>query len=347
MRGAWYIMYANFSGRGHTHMYKSLKKFSLRSVLPRVIALALCAVILLAVTGFGIFRLLSPVDADGTISGGDYVRFDLSQVVVAFATSSGTFSGEHTYYILDLGDGNFAALKAASNDASAFAVALTQSQSYYHDGTLDELNTLGYAYGTAVKMDSSTLSLLEEGLESAELEGNIVATVVNYGRLGTTPKNATVALTCLALVFIVLAAIPLIAALSGAYQKEVRASLSGEDAEEEYSAAFTRDQTRVGARHFWYQKGAKSLCIPTNDIIWGFNRLDSRMLGSRRYSLELYLRSGENLDIRTKTEQERDEIASAISENAEVFVHGYSQERAAAYAHSREGFIAKAKTGEI
>ncbi len=325
-------------------MIKTLRSQSLRAVLPRIICAVLLCAILLAVTGFGAFKLLAgPKPVSESSRPGDYVSFDLSQVIVGYATASVSGSVVRTYYILDLGNGKLGSLCVPKGEEGLLSAALRQSEAYYNDGTLDTLARMGQAEGHVSALDSSYYDLMVEGLDTVSLEGEPVPVEVTWQRVGTMGKTWTLILSAAALALLLLAAAQLIAVLSGAYQKKALAAAQAvlplTEAEEDFKNAQRFDQTYLGDRLIWYQLGAASRCVPTEGVVWGFDRLDSRVLGTRRYTLYLYDRDGNAHDIRTKTEQERPLLAKAVEEKGHPFVYGYSQDRAHRFAADRAGFI--------
>lgn len=333
-------------------MYQSLRKLSFKAVMPRFLTALVCAVILICLCAPALLDLvLGARDFNADSSAGDYVSFEKRYVVGAFAQESSKGTPRSTYYIVDLGGSRFAALKVKVKYVSELSDALTQSESYYHSKTIDELKPMGTAKGTVSAMDPQTRGFLEQGLEKAELEGEIVPITINMGKISFLSPAALAWLGGFGLAFLIWAAIELALVFSGFYQKNARAAAgsicSDEEAEADFDAAIVFDHVRVGEKLMWYQMGAKSLCTPVSELLWGFERLDSRVLGSRRYSLELYTRNGECVDIRTRTEAERQPIAAAITSRGNPFIYGYSQDRAALFARDRNAFIRMAKSESL
>lgn len=333
-------------------MYQSLRKLSFKAVMPRFVTALVCAVILVGLCVPALLDLaVGAKDFSAESSAGDYVSFEKRYVVGAFAQESAGDKLRNTYYILDLGSGRFAALKVKAEDVSDLSDALTQSESFYHSKTIDELKPMGTAKGTVSAMDSQTRGFLEQGLGKAELEGEIVPITINMGKISFLSPAALAWLGGFGLAFLIWAAIELALVFSGFYQKTARAAAesicSNEETEADFDAAIVFDHVRVGEKLMWYQLGAKSHCTSVPELLWGFERLDSRVLGSHRYSLELYTRSGECVDIRTRTETERQPIAAAITSRGNPFIYGYSQDRAALFARDRNAFLRMAKSESL
>ncbi len=324
-------------------MYKTLKKMSFRAILPGFIITLICAVIVLAVAAPCLVSLIGGIsELDESVSDGDIVRFDSMMVVAGFATVSNS-GGEtvKTYYIIDLG-GKYMAMEASPKYDSVLSNALLQSESYYHTHAIDSLSPMGEISGTVSGMDSETYSFLRQGLDSADLEGEIVPYTVTLGNIGYLPRTAFIVLLCVGLIILAAAAAELALAFSGVYQKKARGLAEGQYSPQEIEADFDDadvfDHVRVGDKLLWYQIGAGTRCAAIGDIIWGFDRIDARMLGSRRYSLYLYTSDGASHDIRTKTEGERRPIADAVAGKGQPFIYGYSQERAGLFARDRAAF---------
>lgn len=325
-------------------MYKTLKKVSFRAILPGFIITLVCAVIALAVAAPCFAALLGGAsELDTSVKDGDLVRFDSMMVVAGFATVSNA-NGETvmTYYIIDLGDGKFMAMKATPKYDNVLNGALLQSESYYHTHAIDSLSPMGEISGTVTDMDGETYDFLREGLDSAGLEGEIVPFTVTLGNIGYLPKTAFIVFLCIGLIILAAACAELALAFSGIYQKKARtfaeSLYSPEEIAEDFENAVVFDHVRLGDKLLWYQIGPRTRCAAVGEILWGFDRIDARVLGSRRYSMYLYDSNGDCHDIRTKTEAERRPIADAVEEKGHPFIFGYSQERAGLFARDRAAF---------
>lgn len=325
-------------------MYRTLKKMSFRAILPAFIALLVFAAAALAITAPCLVSLMSERSGlDEGASSGDMVRFDSMMVVAAFATvSNANGKTVQTYYMLDLGNGKFMAMKAAPEYDSLLDKALTQSESYYHTHAIDMLSPMGEISGSVMAMDSETRSFLEQGLASAELEGDIFPYTVMLGYIGYLSHTRFIVLLCVGIALLLAAAALAVLCFSGFYHRYARefveSRYSQEEAEADFEKAAVLDNVCLGDRLLWYQTGARIYCAAVDSLLWGFERIDARMTGSRRYSLYLYDSSGVCHDIHTKTAQERRPLADAIAAKGHPFIFGYSQERAGLFARDRAAF---------
>lgn len=325
-------------------MYKTLKKMSFRAILPTFIILLVFAVAALAITAPCLVSMLNVRPGlDESVSSGDMVRFDSMMVVAGFATvSNANGKTVQTYYMLDLGNGKFMAMKASPKYDSSLNRALAQSESYYHTHAIDTLSPMGEICGSVMAMDSETYSFLEQGLASAELEGDIFPYTIMLGYVGTLPNAWFTVLLCVGIALLLAAGVLAALCFSGFYHRYARefveSRYSQEEAEADFEKATVLDNVRLGDRLLWYQTGARIYCAAVDSLLWGFERIDARMTGARRYSLYLYDSNGVCHDIHTKTAQERRPLADAIAEKGHPFIFGYSQERAGLFARDRAAF---------
>lgn len=325
-------------------MYKTLKRTSFRAILPGFVITLLCAVIALAAAAPCLAALSGRAsELDASVTAGKAVRFDSMMVVAGFASASNA-SGEtvRTYYMIDLGGGKFMAMEASPKYDGALSGALKQSEGYYHTHTIDSLSPMGEISGTAADMDDETYDFLRQGLDSAGLDGEIVPITVVLGKVGYLSDTAFTVILCIGLVMLAAAAAELALAFSGIWQKKARdfaeSLYSPEETAEDFENAEVFDHVHLGDKLLWYQLGPRTQCAAVSELLWGFDRIDGRVLGSRRYSLYLYDSNGVCHDIRTKTEEERRPIADAVAEKGYPFIFGYSQERAGLFARDRAAF---------
>jgi len=338
-------------------MYKTLKRQSLKKVLPRCVAALVLAAVLLAVTGFGVFTLLAgardldqiPVDQ----LEGSLVRFDVSRVISAFASAGGSTPSEQ-YYILDLGDGRYLSVTAGRGALALLDRAADQSEAYYMNGS-GILNPLGVYSGQVTAMDEELYDYLTSWLDQVGVlelaggsaEASALPLTVNFQKLGGMSFTLIRVLSLIALALILYAAAELILVLSGVYCAAVKKAVTaggddGAELEADFAAAPVFGHIRVGRRYVWYCKGARARAIPTTQIIWAFNQLDSRLMGRYPHILSVYLTDRSSVELGTHSPEERDQICRVIAGYGSPFLAGYSQQRAQLFAHDFPQFKALA-----
>ncbi len=325
-------------------MYKTLRKMSFHAILPGFITVLVAALAALVVVAPCLFSLLSGTSGlDSSVKSGQMVEFDSMMVVAAFATVSNA-NGDtiNTYYIIDLGDDQYMAMEAKPRYDSLLESALIQSERYYHTHATDTLEPMGEISGAVSDMDSETWDFLRQGLDSADFGGEIVPYIVTLGNIGYLPQTAFVIILCIGIALLLAAVAILAPVFSGRYQKNAmefaKSCCTPEEAEEDFLQAQVFDQVRLGNILLWYQTGPKTGCAAVSEILWGFERIDARMMGTRRYSLYLYTADGKCHDIRTKTDKEREPLARAVAAKGYPFIYGYSQDRAGLFARDRAAF---------
>lgn len=132
-------------------MKKALRRETMRHLLPRIILFALLAAVFLGLSGKGLIcmvrgpKALSSVDPSEL--SGEYVSFDASEVIVAFANltakSDSSSSTLKTYYLLPAGDGTYlAVMDRKEHHADVMDKAMDQSHEYYL-GDLETLHEAG------------------------------------------------------------------------------------------------------------------------------------------------------------------------------------------------------------
>ena len=140
-------------------MKRALRKESIHHLLPRIIICGLLAVILFGLSGKGLISMMvGPKNlADSTPKKGEYVSFDASEVIVAFAnltakSDSGTDTLK-TYYLLPAGDNTYlAVMDRKEHHSDVLDKAMDQSHEYYL-GDLETLTQLGPLQGTITALD--------------------------------------------------------------------------------------------------------------------------------------------------------------------------------------------------
>ena len=338
-------------------MFTTFKKISFRRVLPRLILLLLAAVLLLAVTGLGIFRIFAgPTDLDSLSEDellGAYVTFDCSRSVTSFASLSTNGTTHEQFYMVSYGDGKYIALAAKKQYFNVLEQASDQSQKYYL-GDQETLNSLGPISGYVTELDKDLEEYFVTALENtgihaddSDVSQRIIPVMVNAGKVNWCPTALIYIFTVLAILLLAAVVVQILHVCSGGYQLKARraalANSTEEELEKDFADAVAFENAWVGKLYTWHFVGPKTKVEKTSDIIWAFNRLDARFLGSHRYSLSIYMSDRRNDEIQTATEGERDRIAEAIASMGYPFVHGYSQERAHMFARELPAFKALAK----
>lgn len=337
-------------------MYKTLRKESFKCVLPRVIACAVAAAVLLAVCGGGLQRLLrGPETLNETVTNGAYVSFDASEVIVAFASlTANSDSGSttlKTYYLLPVGDGHYiAVMDEKERNSNVLNRAMEQSREYYL-GDLETLTPLGPIQGTVKPLEDDMLDYMvdcideyalpgyEEGQDSGRL---ILDWQVELNRVGLLSETWTKVLGVAAAIILLLLAAQLVVLYTGCYQRRVRAVLGNAVSDDVFRQAEKIERVRVGA-YIWYSKGPGSRVIKTERIIWGYAMPEPMVVSKYRWPVAIYDLDQRMTRINFMDKNSCEVFLEAIAAQGNPFVKGYTSEYAKKFQESLPAFQKEAE----
>jgi hypothetical protein len=335
-------------------MYKTLQNESLKKVLPRILCCALAALILLGICGSGLIHMIAGPKSVNAIETGDYVSFDASDVIVAFATLSVSNDSDtvikKTYYLFPYGDSYIAVMDRKEKNSSILDRAMEQSKEYYL-GDLETLTKLGTLSGTVQPLDDDMASYMTDCIDDYELPGYeegqdtsrlIVEYQVELDRVGLLSRTWTIILACGALAFLILLAVQLVVLFTGCYQRKVRA-LIGEEPED-FADAAKVERVRVGS-YIWYPNGPGSRAIKTADIIWGYALPEPLVVSKYRWPVALYDHQQNLTRICFVEQSSCQEFLKAIADQGNPFVCGYTSAYAEKFQNDFAGFCQDAENG--
>jgi hypothetical protein len=331
-------------------MEKTLRRASLKKVLPRILVCFLLFIILLAVTGLGVFKLLAGPTAlsqlDAADAQGRYVSVDASQALAAFASYSTDDDVSEEYFILALEDGRFMAISAKGSNIDLLEAAGDQAENFYVNGTLDTMQSMGSISGTVTTLPDELHDYMDQALESMSnyipaLQGEngysdqVLYVCLKTGRVGWMPSQAVVVLTALALLFLVLGLAQVALVCSGSYQREVHALLkpylrTDDDRaalEADFAAAQTIEHVRVGRLYTWYQVGARSMVLRNDQIVWGYCQIEPLVVSKYRWPMCLWMRDGSCLTPHLEDQRSVKAILKALADGGSQFLSGYDANR--------------------
>lgn len=338
-------------------MYKALRKESLKYVLPRIIACALAVVILLAVCGSGLVHLIagptSLEQIDTAHLEGEYVSFDASQVIVAFASLSAQGdSGSKTlktYYLLPMGENAYmAVVDRKEQNSNVLDRAMEQSYEYYL-GDLETLTPLGSISGTVKPLEDDMTSFMtdciekyglpgyEEGLDSARL---IVPYQVELGYAGFLSRTWIAVLSAIAGVALLLLIVQLAVLFSGSYQKRVRDLIGSQ--ETAFDSAAKIERIRV-ADYIWYTKGPGSRAISTEDVIWGYAMPEPMVVSKYRWPVALYTKEQKLVRLTFMEQKNCQTFLDAVAAQGTPFVQGYTSQYSQLFQQDIDAFLKEAE----
>ena len=343
---------------GVIHLSKTLKQKTIKTLLPFILTAAILTVLFLGIAAPGLVKIIAgpkPLSQQNLEDmQGKYVSFDASEIIVAFATlsvssDSGTEVLE-TYYLLPDGDGTYlAVMDARERNANVLDRAMTQSQEYYM-GDLETLTRLGDISGTVVAMEEDMESYMVETIEKYALPGyvegestySLIRPVqINLDKVGFLYTNVASLLAVIGLVFLAITLLILIPGLTGAYQKKAFAVVC-EGGEEAFREAETIEQIQVG-KFIWYQKGASTKVLKTEDLVWGYSMPEPLVVSKYRWPVALYDMDRNFHQVCFMDKKNREKFISAIAAQGHPFMDHYTSDLAQKFNGNFEGFVADAK----
>ncbi len=342
-------------------MKSALRKESIHHLLPRIIICGVLAVILFGLSGKGLVSMLiGPKSlSDAAPEKGEYVSFDASEVIVAFAnltakSDSGTDTLK-TYYLLPAGDGTYlAVMDRKEHHSNVMDKAMDQSHEYYL-GDLETLTMLGTVQGTVTALEDDMTSYMVDCIEKYNLPGYeegddtsalILPLQIDLDRVGLFSKTVTLILGGAGLVFLILMLLFLIPALAGAYQKKAMEAVLKDHTPEETESLFTSaeklERVRVG-EYLWYQKGATTHAVKTADLIWGYPMPEPLVISKYRWVVALYDLEQNMIQVCFQNQGDCQKLLDAVKAQGHPFVSGYTSELSQKFQQNFKGFVRDAE----
>ena len=338
-------------------MYRALRKESMRRVLPRIIALAVAAVILLALSAGGLLKLASGPKEISSLSEeqlkGSYVTFDASEIIVAFATlSSSGDSGSktvETYYLLPFGENRYlAVMDAKEHHKNVIDRAMDQSHEYYL-GDLETLTKLGNLRGTVVDLDEDMLKYMSDTIDNYQLPGYeegrdsqrlLIPLQVNLDKVGFLSGKVAVILGICGLVCLLAMIAQIVIVQCGVYQRRVRALVGDED--DAYEEAVQIERIRVG-KYVWYAKGPGSRALKTSDLIWGYAMPEPMVVSKYRWPVAVYDMEQNMTQLQFMEQKHCQDFLDAVADQGHPFVKGYTSDLADQFQNHFPAFVRDAE----
>lgn len=342
-------------------MKNALRKESISHLLPRIILCGLMAVVLFGLSGKGLISMmLGPKSlADAAPEKGEYVSFDASEVIVAFAnltakSDSGTDTLK-TYYLLPDGNGSYlAVMDKKEHHGDVMDKAMDQSHEYYL-GDLETLTKLGTIQGTVTALDDDMTSYMVDCIEKYNLPGYeeggdtsalILPLQIDLDRVGLFSRTITLILGGAGLVFLLAMLVLLIPALTGHYQKKAMAAVLAdhtlEEAEALFTAAASLERVRVG-EYLWYQKGATTHAVKVADLIWGYPMPEPLVISKYRWVVALYDREQHMIQVCFQNQADGQKLLDAIATQGYPFISGYTSDLSQKFQQNFKGFVRDAE----
>ena len=343
-------------------MNKILRGYSMKVMLPKIIAVFAAAIILLGVSAPGLVMMIGgPTDisqVDLANAQGTLVSFDASEIIVAIATLSSTDGDGNTevvetHYLLPDGNGKYlTVVDKKEHNGNVLSRAMEQSEQYYlHD--LETLTRLGDLQGTVKPLDDDIISYATDCIttyelpgyaEGADLSDLIIEVQIELDQVGYLSETVALVLGLLGLVFAIVGVVLLMPVLTGAYQKKAFAALgtTQEEAEEAFAEAECIENVHVG-KYIWYQKGATTHSVITKNLIWGYTMPEPLVVSKYRWPVALYDLDQNEIRVCFMEKKDCEKFLSAIEAQGNPFVKGYTTTLAQKFQNNFHKFVEEAK----
>ena len=344
-------------------LLKRLRRGSTRKVLlPSLILLAAAAAVFYFFHCQAVFQTLSPktlAELTPETLEGAYVEDDISFFYAQYVEEeeyrnhvpTGKITGAQ--YVIDFDETYYMALFVHESDLDA-AGDLMEASYQYASGSLagSELPVL-HVKGTVCAMDDEVRGYYHQlaGGDTA-MEEIMLPYYINAGRIGDSlPITVWLALLG-SLVLLALALVPLIRALSGWYQKDLRRKLAsmGEESvmleklEQFYEETPAVCGVRMNRDYVLFHSGPSTVLLRPWDLAWAYqSTTQHRTNGSpsgKTYAAILRTMNGKQYTLPMKEPQVQ-QLLSAIHDTLPGTVLGYDKELEALYRQNRDAFRAR------
>lgn len=328
-------------------MLKALKMKSLKKNLTKILIALALAVGLIVGTDFGAFKAIGgPKDLYSLRADeleGKYVEAEIWYIYDWFAYTESTDSStnrssitEKKYIILT--EDAVLGMSLPSSMIKEADKVLEDSDDYYY-GYTDELTRSITVKGTIQKMDSKSLEFFYEYFDYENLDEEdqelIVPLMLKANCLGLMPEGLTWTMTVGAVCALIYMLWILIATLTGAYQKSIKAycrasespDVTMEELEQFYRDTEPVNGVRVG-RWILFESKGKDILLDTNNAVWAYmhtvNHTTNGIPTGRTFGVILRTRDRKKYEISMKNEAAARGVLDTIARDMPRTVLGYT-----------------------
>lgn len=293
-------------------MIKKIRGRYLKIILPVSAALLAAAALLLWATGFGIFDALSaPANITELRSGslmGQRVFVSVTDILGDFAALPESYDSDgnvasykERYCVVKVGDDYMGVCIRGDEELSDVAQYVSAISAYSAE-QLASFN-MGSVTGTVNRLKSDTYSMLVGWVQQQETDKDefyiaqhTLPYVVEDGYLGSTSAGLTWTLSIFALLLVLGAAVLLIMAAAGVWERPLRAFIKEtgkKAAEEDFAAsAFEAPNLRMGPKHIYIFGKMATDIVETDSVVWAYPRSRRLEGGALKWSLVLRTADG-------------------------------------------------------
>lgn len=341
---------------------KTLKNKSLKSIIPLVILFLVIGVVFEVVslpsmlTSFEDPINLEDVDFEGDIEG-LYVTGTIYGIYDCYCeeTENGNPIGRE--YIIDADDYYYMGLCVDKKDFDD-AEKLMEVSWDYLDGYVeyDELEKYQYEVtGTITKIPSDSMIYYKEYIDwfdyTPEEEEMFLPYYLEVGKVGGYTAGGAIALVVIGIIFILLAVLFLVLALTGFYQKSIKkyiaASASPDMATEKVERFIQNtpeiNNLRYNTEFICGQEGATTVFGEVSKLAWVYLHTVTHkryfITVGKTYSLMLCFTDGTRHTVTMKNEASAQQHMERLSGQFPYVIYGYSQELDRMFSKDLAGFL--------
>lgn len=343
-------------------MYQAMMRHSLTGILPRLILSLALAILLLALSFGNVATLISGAQDLNALrkqaQSGDYVSIDMSQLIASYSTLSINDQKIKEYYIVRLtGDEGdvYLSMCAPEKEAKRFERATSQSYDYYQKDS-GIMNAMGLIRGTLTALDEEGIEMIDQwahdsGLpgfsKDTNLDGQILPLELQLNSMGLLSPAWSWILFVLGVLCLIWFAAELGIALSGRYFQQVRAMLGNNvQAQEEWVAAESFGNARIGRDYIWYTNGPRTEVFSFKTVIWVYKQFDARVLGKYKWPISIFTSDRSYHELCVREDKEREKMIDILHAHGGCFVTGYNQDNYEQFCDDFDAFCARAAAND-
>lgn len=339
---------------------KELRMASLKKAAPRIVLfLALAAGVFVYFRCWTLLGVLAPktlADLTPETMEGAYVEDDVYWLYTPYLEEYVQESGKPdkltgVQYVMDFDDVYYMGIFAHQDNLDR-AEELMEAVDAFHEGELDYDDVpVMHVKGMIQAMDEEERGYYLELTDgNAELAATFLPYYLDMDRLNGQPVIAELLLLLGSLALLAAALFPLVKALSGGYQKKVRAKLaeSGDLETAAERAALFYDRTepvggmRMGSEYVYFLNGAESVLLRPWDVAWGYQSTTQHRTNGiptgKTYAVVLRTMDGSQYTLPVKKEEEAQRLLEAMEMSLPGVVLGYTEEIEKLYKQNRSVF---------
>ena len=338
---------------------KKLKMASVKKSIPGLVLFVAAAVALLFFTKcYSVFGMIAPktlADLTPETMNGAFVEDDIYFLYTPYVEVQTYKSGERPrttamQYLTDFDDVYYMGLYVRSGRLDE-AEEMMDACADLMDGMADwEDVPILHVKGRIRAMDEDDLGYYMEIAEGdPEWEELLLPYYLEVDYINNIPIWGSIALLAVAVLLLALGIVPMIKALRGGYQKQVREKLmesgsleaEAEKAERFYDSAPETSGVRMDRNYVFFQNGAESILLRPWDVAWAYQSTTQHRTNGiptgKTYAAVLRTMDGKSYTLGMK-EKEVQALLTAIQTALPGVVLGYDDELEKLYKSDRNAF---------